>query len=113
MIFKLLCNQTLALMQSKEEDNSIDDFYSILKDDEFEPPKLISSTTLTSSTLPATKQLKPKKPKLDLLDRIGEKVKAKTDGFDASKPASFAPLASHLAPKDHVDEDGNIRNITL
>uniref|UniRef100_A0A183BMI2 RRM domain-containing protein n=1 Tax=Globodera pallida TaxID=36090 RepID=A0A183BMI2_GLOPA len=49
---------------------------------------------------------KAKKEKRNMLDRIGEKAHIGT--FDASKPASFAPLDPNVAPKDPnaVDSDG-------
>jgi hypothetical protein len=132
----------LAEVQTQQEDSSINDFYSTLKDEKFEPPKLINPTISTTlpqppkqavqtqkpkisspialpSTIPS--EPKPKKQKkekvsgLDLLDRIGEKAKLKSDGFDASKKATFAPLARHLRPKDPntVNDDGFLLKINL
>ncbi|KAL3088141.1 hypothetical protein niasHS_009427 [Heterodera schachtii] len=74
-----------------------------------------SPTTAITSMAPAEVPEKPviapqppkkaKKEKRDILDRIGDKAHIGT--FDASKPATFAPLDPHVAPRDPnaVDSD--------
>lgn len=80
-------------------------------------PKMAQPIALPSN-IPGQRQKLTKKQKKErkaaaagknFLDRISEKAKLKTEGFDASKPASFAPLPKHLAPKDPnamEDDDG-------
>jgi hypothetical protein len=131
------------------DEASISDFYSTLKDERFEAPKLVQSApglvqlpqlssnpaeqykpepvALITSPLQAAvqkahavaqakrakKERKAANSAMNLLDRIGEKAKSKSDGFDASKPASFAPLPKYLRPKDpnaveDEDEGGHL-----
>jgi len=87
-----------------QKDINVDSFYSALNDDTFEPPKLaIPPQLLQTAAESQPEQQKVKKPKLDFLDRIGEKVKSKFVSFDPSKPASFLPSVPNTS-KDSDDE---------
>ncbi|CAK5078447.1 unnamed protein product [Meloidogyne enterolobii] len=88
-----------------QKDINVDSFYSALNDDTFEPPKLaIPPQLLQTAAENQPEQQKAKKPKLDFLDRIGEKVKSKFVSFDPSKPASFLPSVPNTS-KDSDDEE--------
>nr|CAD2203681.1 unnamed protein product [Meloidogyne enterolobii] len=88
-----------------QKDINVDSFYSALNDDTFEPPKLaIPPQLLQTAAESQPEQQKVKKPKLDFLDRIGEKVKSKFVSFDPSKPASFLPSVPNTS-KDSDDEE--------